>query len=444
VLHRLSFFDMIRAGFRDKAWVVASLLCCFVLSGCVASSRLGGAIMNPDVAAPAAKQDGKMADETLGPDSTKDATIATTDLAPPSGSDAYATQKAQAPAKPVTANGTLHVSLLLPLSASGATGKVAQAMKNAADMAVADLQGAKIDLVVKDEKGTIEGARAAAKEALSEDSSVIIGPLLAPSVQTVGAIVRGSGRPVFAFSTDTGVAGRGIYLLSFLPQSDVERIMSYAASKGKKSIAALVPDNAYGTTANAALQVSAARNGVKIVAIERYTNGAVDDAARKIAAIRDQIDALFIPDSGDEAVAIGQALAKAGLDSKKIQVIGTSIWDDSRIYAAPWFQNGWFALPDQSGFTSFSNRYQTQYGEPPARIATLAYDAVLLVNALRKKAADHTFDDSTITAPDGVIGIDGLFRLRADGTNQRGLAIMQVTKDGPKKIDAAPTAFNGD
>jgi hypothetical protein len=431
---------MIRAGFRDKAWVVASLLCCFVLSGCVASSRLGGAIMNPDVAAPAAKQDGKMADEAIVPDSTKDNTIATTDLAPPSGSDTDATQKA--PAKP--AAGTLRVSLLLPLSASGTTGKVAQAMKNAADMAIADLQGAKIDLVVKDEKGTIEGARAAAKEAVSEDSSVIIGPLLAPSVQTVGAIVRGSGRPVFAFSTDTGVAGRGVYLLSFIPQSDVERIISYAASKGKKSIAALVPDNAYGTTANAALQVSAARNGVKIVAIERYTNGAVDDAARKIAAIRDQIDALFIPDSGDEAVAMGQALAKAGLDPKKIQLIGTSIWDDSRIYAATPFQNGWFALPDQSGFTSFSNRYQTQYGEPPARIATLAYDAVLLVNALRKKAADHAFEDGTITAPDGVIGIDGLFRLRADGTNQRGLAIMQVTKDGPKKIDAAPTAFSGD
>ena len=53
-----------------------------------------------------------------------------------------------------------------------------------------------------------------------------------------------------AFSTDSSVAGRGVYLLSFLPESDVNRIVEYA-SVGKKSFAALLPDNAYGNVVEA-------------------------------------------------------------------------------------------------------------------------------------------------------------------------------------------------
>ena len=153
------------------------------------------------------------------------------------------------------------MALLLPLSASGATGNAAQSLKNAADMAMAEFSGANIDLVVKDDRGTPDGAREAAKQAISEGASAFIGPLLASSVQTAGGVARAAGKPIIAFSTDSGVAGRGVYLLSFMPQSDVERILDYAASKGKKALAALIPDTAYGSAVNAVLQDGAARRG---------------------------------------------------------------------------------------------------------------------------------------------------------------------------------------
>ena len=82
------------------------------------------------------------------------------------------------------------MALLLPLSAKGTTGNVAQSLKNAADMAMAEFSGASIDLVVKDERGTPDGAREAAKQAVAEGASAIIGPLLAPSVQVAGSIAR--------------------------------------------------------------------------------------------------------------------------------------------------------------------------------------------------------------------------------------------------------------
>ena len=60
------------------------------------------------------------------------------------------------------------------------------------------------------------------------------------------------------------------------------------------------------------------------------------------------------------------------------------------------------------------------------RTATLAYDAVALVAALAERRARNVLRRKTLTNPSGFAGIDGLFRFRSDGTNERGLAVMKV------------------
>jgi len=40
--------------------------------------------------------------------------------------------------------------------------------------------------------------------------------------------------------------------------------------------------------------------------------------------------------------------------------------------------------------------------------------------------------------------VDGLFRLREDGTIERGLAVYTVRRDGFRVIDAAPRTFDVD
>jgi hypothetical protein len=402
-----------------------------ILTGCVASSRMGGGLIAPQTPIPE-----QQTEITAQPES--DQPITGTELAAPGTAATDAVPAASAtPLQP----GSVRIALLLPLSAQGTTGSAAQSLKNAADMAMSEFSGGKVDLVVKDERGTPDGAREAAKQGIAEGSSAVIGPLLASSVQVVGSVARAAGKPVIAFSTDSGVAGRGVYLLSFMPQSDVERILDYAAANGKKSLGALISDTPYGSAVNAVLQDGAARRGIKVLAIERYSGASVDAAAKRLASIKDQIDSLFLPENGDGAAAAGKALQAAGIDTKKIQLLGTSAWDDSRVFATPQFVGGWYAMPDKTGYDAFAARYRTKFGSDPVRIASLAYDAVFLANALQKKAGDHAFDDAQITAPDGVIGTDGLFRFRADGTTQRSEVVMQVGKDGPTKLDGAPTSF---
>src|SRR5204862_2116805 len=164
-------------------------------------------------------------------------------------------------------NGQVKVGLILPLSASGNAAVAAQSMKNAAEMALAEFQNPSIQLLIKDDGGKPQGGQQGTQQALAEGAEIILGPLFAASVPATAQLTRARGVSVIAFSTDSSVAGRGVYLLSFLPESDVNRIVDYAASTGKRSFAALLPDNAYGNVVEAAFKQAAARKG-RVVAFE--------------------------------------------------------------------------------------------------------------------------------------------------------------------------------
>ena len=166
--------------------------------------------------------------------------------------------------------GAVKVGLILPLSAGGNAGTVALSMKNAAEMALAEFNSPNIQLLVKDDGGTSGGAQQAAQQALGEGAEIIIGPLFAHSVGVVGAAARQRGVPVIAFSTDASVAARGVYLLSFLPESDVDRIVDYAIANGKRSFAAMLSEGAYGNVVEGEFKQVVARKGGRIVALERY------------------------------------------------------------------------------------------------------------------------------------------------------------------------------
>jgi ABC-type branched-subunit amino acid transport system substrate-binding protein len=340
--------------------------------------------------------------------------------------------------------GQVKVALILPLTAQGNGAAVAQAMRNAAEMALAEFSNPDIQLLVKDDGGNSAGAQQAAQQAIAEGAEIVLGPLFAVSVSSAAQVARARGIPVIAFSTDSTVAAPGVHLLSFLPESDVDRVIDHAIRQGKRSFAALIPDNAYGSVVQAAFQQAVARGGGRVVAMERYPldRAQMVEPVKRVAVAVKQADAIFIPDGADSVIAAVQTLQANGVNTRRIQLIGTGLWDDPRIFAETGAQGGWFAAPDPAGYRAFSGRYRTRYGQDPLRPATLAYDAVSLVAALVKTQGPARFSEETLTNPSGFAGIDGVFRFRPDGTNQRGLAVMRVTSSGPQVISPAPKAFS--
>jgi ABC-type branched-subunit amino acid transport system substrate-binding protein len=341
--------------------------------------------------------------------------------------------------------GAVKVGLILPLSAGGNAGTVAQSMKNAAEMALAEFNSPDVQLLVKDDGGSAGGAQQAAQQVLGEGAEIVIGPLFAHSVGVVGAAARQRGVPVIAFSTDASVASRGVYLLSFLPESDVDRIVDYAIATGKRSFAAMMSEGAYGTVVEAEFKQTVSRKGGRIVALERYAlaAGSMQGPAARVAQAARGADVIFIPEGPEVVPSVAKALAGAGLDLRRVQLLGTGLWDDQRIFAEPSLQGGLYAAPDNTGFRNFSTRYRSRFGQEPVRTATLAYDAVALVAALVKTQGSQRFSEQTLTNPSGFAGIDGLFRFRSDGTNQRGLAVLKVTPGGGQVVAPPPRAFGG-
>jgi ABC-type branched-subunit amino acid transport system substrate-binding protein len=360
-------------------------------------------------------------------------------------SSPFSSQPAPGPAGPAqqpvaVGTGQVKVALILPLSAAGNAGVAAQSMKSAAEMALSEFLNPNIQLLIKDDAGSPQGAQQGAQQALDEGAEIILGPLFASSVPATAQVARGRGISVIAYSTDSSVAGRGVYLLSFLPESDVNRIVEYAASIGKRSFAAMLPENAYGNVVEAAFKQAVPKRGGRIVAFEKY---GADRAtpARNVAQALGQADALLLADDGDAVVAVADALTTAGANLRNIQLLGTGLWDNPRVFASAKLQGGLFAAPDPSGFRSFSNRYRAKYNTEPVRTATLAYDAVALAAALARTQGGQRFTSDVLLNPSGFAGIDGLFRFRPDGTNERGLAVMRVATGGSQPVAGSPKSF---
>jgi ABC-type branched-subunit amino acid transport system substrate-binding protein len=339
--------------------------------------------------------------------------------------------------------GQVRVGLILPLSAQGNAGVAARSMKNAAELALAEFKNPNIQLLVKDDAGTPQGAQAAAEQALAEGAEIIVGPLFAQAVRAVGGVARPRGIPVIAFSTDASVATNGVYLLSFLPESDVKRIIDYATSHGKRSIAALMPDNAYGTVVEAAFQQDVAARGARVVALEKYPLDPTKlaEPVGRVAQAASRADAIFIPDGADAVPQVVAALAADRVNLKRQQLLGTGLWDDPRIFSDPALHGALFAAPESTGFRNFSARYRSKYGQDPVRTATLCYDAVALVAALVKTQGPQRFSEQVLTNSSGFAGIDGIFRFRPNGTTERGLAVLRVTPTGGQVVSPAPKSF---
>src|ERR1700734_889821 len=144
--------------------------------------------------------------------------------------------------------GPVRVGMILPLTQNGSPGPIGVSMRNAAPLAINDSGSTSITLMIEDDHSSPDAAAQAAQAELGAGAQLILGPVFANDVRTASAAAKSAGRPMIAFSTDTSVAAPGVYLLSFLIETYVDRIVQYSVSSGKKSFAIMAPQNDYGNS----------------------------------------------------------------------------------------------------------------------------------------------------------------------------------------------------
>jgi branched-chain amino acid transport system substrate-binding protein len=336
----------------------------------------------------------------------------------------------------------VRVGVILPFSSTApATRALAASMMKAAQLAMFDAGNPRILLMTADEGNGGAGAAKAAQQLLNQGAEVIVGPLFGASVSAVAPIARDRAVPVLAFSTERTVAGNGVYLLSFLPRNEVRRVVSYAASRGHRQFAALVPQTAYGDVAQAAFQESVAANKGNIVSMERFAPNAAAVAAPAAAIAKSGADAVFIPQGGTILRAIGPTLSQDGMARGKVKLLGTGLWEEPDLAREPSLQGAWYAAPSPNADADFAGKYRAAFGAEPASLANLAYDAVSLLALLSQGEPYRRFTPAALMDPNGFSGVNGIFRFAADGTSERGLAVLEMNANGPVVVSPAPTTF---
>lgn len=372
-----------------------------------------------------------------------------TNGSPPEFASATSASPGAASVPAAEKRGQVKVALLVPLSAQGQPGLIGKSLKQAGELALFERDSPSLQLIVKDDKGTPEGAKAAAEEAVRGGAKLILGPLFAKSVSAVAPVARQADVSVVAFSTDRQVVRAGIYLLSFQPGPEVARVVAYAAQHGKRRFAALIPDDAFGKIVAASFTDAVSRAGGSVVALQTYPHpasaGGLLEPMRKISAVIQAaeaagapVEALFLPGGQENLEIIARLMPQAEIDTDKVKVLGTGGMDYPNAGREAKLVGAWYAAPEPGGWNDFSQKYAKSYGSAPPRIASLAYDAVSLAIALSAGGDDQRIGPAQITRGSGFTGVDGAFRLLPDGSTHRSLAILEVQKFGAGIIDAPP------
>lgn len=389
----------------------------------------------------------------------------------------------------------LRVAVLLPLS--GPEAKLGQALLNAAQLALFSLADESFALLPVDTRGTPEGAAAAARSAIEDGARLILGPIFAAEVAAAAPVARAAGVQMVSFSNDRSVAGNGVFILGFTPETQINRVVSYAVARGVRRVAAIVPSGAYGDRVRDSLIAAASANGIGIGGLVRYMaadtetlsplirrlanydarratllarrrelEDKTDEASRRalkrlegVETLGDvDFDAVLMPEGGSSLRAIAPLLPFFDVDPRKVRMLGTTQWDDPSVATEPSLFGAWFPASAPRARGTFDDIYRKTFSEPAPRIASLAYDATALAAVLVRGHTEATrlavatrgavppapasvFSAEALTAANGFAGVDGIFRLLPSGLSERGLAVIEVRNRRFAVVSPAPNTF---
>lgn len=342
------------------------------------------------------------------------------------------------------------VALLVPRSsAQPGDAILAQSLENAARLAIGDLANVRIDLRVYDTAGDANTAAAAARQAVADGAKIILGPVYAHAANAAGLAVLASKVNVLSFSNNTKIAGGNVFVLGPTFDNTAVRLAAHAARQGRGTMLVVHGSDDSGQQSKAAIQKAIAATGGTLAGSVAYdlSQQSVIDA---IPRVRDGVagsgaQAIFLDATTAGALPLfTQLLPEAGVSPHNVQYIGLTRWDiPAQTLDLPGVQGGWFALPDPAKSQQFQARYQAAYGGAPHPIGGLAYDGIAAIGALVGAGREDALTGAALTQGAGFQGVGGIFRLRPDGTNERGLAIATIQNKQVVVIDPAPSSFSG-
>ncbi len=327
-----------------------------------------------------------------------------------------------APALPPA--GTIgRAALLAPLTGSRAG--IGQIMQETAALG----NNNPAELFVIDSGDTAEQAVSAAQTALADGARMIVGPLFSAQTRPVAEAVGGS-VPVLALTNDSSVGGGNLFVFGITPDQSAKSTISFAASRGLRTIAIVVPPGRFGTLSIAAARNAAADQNINL--LPPITAPSATGLAENLRQAGNGAlpDAVYLPVVGGPFEAQAQAVAAAG-----IQILGSNQWSAISPGRLPALEGAWFSAPDPVRFEAFATALQDQSGADAGVVAGLTFDAIETARQLGRigqQSRDGVLREA------GFDGVLGRYRFTQAGQCERGLAILKVSAGATNLIGTTP------
>ena len=371
----------------------------------------------------------------------------------------------------------ISVGLLLPLS--GPRSELGRLLLDAAQLALFEVADKNFVLLPRDTKGTIAGARTAAHSAIEAGARLLLGPIFGPAALAVAPIAREARLNMVTFTNNRAAAGEGAFVMGFLPGQRIQRVVAYAAKRGVKRFAALLPTGLYGDSARQAFIDAVAKVGMTVVRVERYDVApqSASEAVKRIgkyyfrrAALRQKrnslygkydagsrqalnrllkletlgdvdFDAVLLLETGEALKAIAPLLPYYDIDVRRVRVLGIEDWSSRSIRREPALAGAWYANSPREPAIKFATRFKKIYAQRPHALSSLAYDATAMAAILSARVGKSNFDLAALTAPNGFVGSAGLFRLWPNGLVEHQFEVFEVQPDQNLVLSNAPQSF---
>ena len=274
---------------------------------------------------------------------------------------------------------------------------------------------------------------------------IFIGPLTSADTENIFTACS-KGVLFFSFTSDRKQAGKCVYLINFFPEDDLLTLFSNFKTDSK--IVLLYPENNYGYYINSIIDsfatksnsiiinrasykedLSNARDAIKELSkyelrkyeLERQKKilkAKNDEAAKKALKKIERFETigtldfshLILPDYGVRLLQIAPLLPFYDIDPKKIQFVGTGVWDNEVFFSEPSLQGSIFPGVPQSERKQYFDDYYLKYREQPTRTITIPYDLIgileyIINKKLNLKKTHKLLNDKSISFD----GIDGKF-----------------------------------
>ena len=361
-------------------------------------------------------------------------------------------------------NKKIKVGIMLPLS--GEHSEIGNLILNAIEMAIFQTKENKLELHIKDTQANAYKAKEVLTELIDEGVKIVIGPLFSKSLVAIQRKVADNNINIFALTNNVNLRNKGIWIFGVDPQAQTEKVLKHELEKGSKSIAALLPQNAYGLLLFDTITNFTQANSMKIEKIEFYDFSVESQrkTAQKLSSgfeeyklyldrVKEQenakvenndgivvekpFDSVFIAAAGQNLIVLSSQLQYNNVDPTIVQYLGISSWEDRSILNEPALEGGIFVTTSEMYQEKIKLIYKNSFSEEMPKIAMIAYDIVALLGSL------NNFKINDLVNDEGYIGLRGLFRLKKNGTVERAFQLKKIKNKKFNILEKANSQFSG-